>query len=293
MSPVKPARRVKSARNPRKRKWLRSTGKAIRWGLPAVLTMAILGAGAWLTVSSEGLRLMNLASEAALNFSAQAGLRVDNILVTGRKRVSRMALERALLARRGMPIVSFDPYAAKTRLEKLTWIRSVTVERRLPDTLLIDINERRPLALWQLRGRLALIDVDGRVITRWKLKRYWRLPLVVGAGAAKHAAAIIRSIHAYPPLNERVQALVRVSNRRWDIKFKNGVIARLPEKNAARALATLDRLTQREHLLDRDVVTIDLRFKDRLVVRTTARPRAAKKSKNLGHKRPNGTNKDT
>jgi cell division protein FtsQ len=237
---------------------------------------------------------MTQAGEEALRFSARAGLRVDNVLVTGRKRVTRLAVERALQVRRGMPMAAFDPHTAKDRLEKLAWIRSATVERQLPDTILIRINERRPLALWQLNGRMALIDVDGKVITRWKLSRYWRSPLVVGAGAAKHAAAIIRTLHGHPRLNARVRALVRVSKRRWDIKFKNGVIARLPEKNAARALATLDRLVQREHLLDRDVVAIDLRFKDRLVVRTTARPDAVgKKPEDQRRKRPTGTSKDT
>lgn len=294
MPPVKPARRAKGARNPRKRSWPRGVGTAIRWGLPAGLTVAVLGAGAWLAVSGEGARLAAQAGEGALRLSARAGLRVDNVLVTGRKRVSRLTMERALQARRGMPMAAFDPHAAKNRLEKLAWIRSATVERRLPDTILIRINERRPLALWQFKGRLALIDVDGKVITRWKLSRYWRSPLVVGAGAAKHAAAIIRTLHAHPRLNARVRALVRVSKRRWDIKFKNGVIARLPEKNAARALTTLDRLVQRERLLDRDVVVIDLRFKDRLVVRTTARPDAAKKkSKDRLRKRPIGISKDT
>lgn len=294
MPPVKPARRAKGARNPRKRAWPRGAKTAIRFGLPAAMTGAILGAGAWLAVSGEGARLVAKAGADALSFSARAGLRVDNVLVTGRKRVARGAVRVALQAPRGMPIVAFDPHAAKVRLEKLTWVRAASVERRLPDTIVIRIFERRPLALWQLKGRLALIDIDGKVITRWKLSRYWRLPLVVGAGAPKHAAAIIRTLRAHPRLNARMQALVRVSARRWDVKFKNGIIARLPEKDAARALATLDRLVQRERLLDRGVVVIDLRFKDRLVVRTTARPKATgTKSKERRPKRLTRPSKDT
>ncbi len=294
MPPVRPARRARGAKNPRKRAWPRGVWTVIRFGLPAALTLAILGAGAWLAVSDEGARLVAKAAEDALSFSARSGLRVENVLVTGRKRVTRRAVETALQARRGMPIVAFDPHAAKARLEKLAWVRSATVERRLPDTILIRINERRPLALWQLKGRLALIDVDGKVITRWKLSRYWRLPLVVGAGAPKHAAAIIRMLHAHPRVNARVRALVRVSARRWDLNFKNGVIARLPEKNAARAMVTLDRLVQRDRLLDRGVVAIDLRFKDRLVIRTTGRPEAAGvKSKDRHRKRLTGPRKDS
>ena len=294
MPPVRPARRAKGMRNPRKRAWPRGVKTAIRWALPAAVTGAMVAAGAWLAVSGEGARLVAKAGAEALSFSARAGLRVENVLVTGRKRVTRAAVRAALQARRGMPIIAFDPHAAKARLEKLAWVRAASVERRLPDTIAIRIFEHRPLALWQLKGRLALIDVGGKVITRWKLSRYWRLPLVVGAGAPEHAAAIIRTLRAHPRLNARVRALVRVSARRWNLEFKNGVIARLPEKDAARALATLDRLVTREGLLDRGVVAIDLRFKDRLVVRTTARPKAAgMKSKERRRKRPTRPSKDT
>ncbi len=91
-----------------------------------------------------------------------------------------------------------------------------------------------------------------------------------------------------------MRALVRVSARRWNLQFKNGVIARLPEKNAARAMVTLDRLVQRDRLLDRDVVAIDLRFKDRLVIRTTGRPEApGVKSKDRRRKRLTGPRKDS
>ena len=83
------------------------------------------------------------AARDARDFSARAGLRVDHILITGRKRAGRGAVKRALQARRGMAIVAFDPHAARARLEKLAWVRAAVVERRLPDTILIRIHERR------------------------------------------------------------------------------------------------------------------------------------------------------
>ncbi len=294
MPPLRPTRRTKSAKNPRKRSWPQGVRTAFRWGLPAVLTVAILGAGAWLFVSGVGARLLDQAGRDARDFSAHAGLRIDNVLITGRKRAGRHVVKRALQARRGMAIIAFDPHAAKARLEKLAWVRAAIVERRLPDTILVRINERRPLALWQNKRRLALIDTTGKVITRWKLSRFEELPLVVGQGAPKHAAAIISALQTYPRLNARVGALVRVSERRWDIKLKNGIVARLPEKNAVRAMATLDRLVRRKGFLGRGVVAVDLRFEDRLVVRTTARPEATKiKPKDRRRKRRTGLSKDT
>ncbi len=272
MPKVTSARRAKKARTPRRRFLPRSAKTALKIGLPLGLVAGLSATGLWLAVSGEGARIAENARATALALSARAGLRVDNVLLSGRNRLSRASVEHAVSIRRGMPIMAFDPQAAKTRLEKLAWIRSATVERRLPDTIYIHINERVPLALWQFKRRLALIDEQGVIIIRSNLSRYRALPLVVGAGAHRHARRLIAILRTHRRLSARLHALVRVSNRRWNLKFKNGVIARLPEKGTARAVATLARLVDRERLLDRDVVMIDLRFADRLVVRTTARP---------------------
>ncbi len=281
MPPVKSKRRAKTAKNPRKRMMLPAgIKKGLGWGLPLGTGALLIGGAAWLVMSGAGARALTAAENAALAWSADAGLRVENVLVTGRDRVSKRSVERALATRPGMPILGFDPAASKARLETHVWIKTAIVERRLPDTLYIRIIERQPLALWQKAGKLALIGADGAVITRWKLNRFHALPLVVGSGAPKHAARIIRTLRAYPKINARVQAISRIAKRRWDLKFKNGVVARLPEKDAAAALATLNRLIQSERILDRDVVAIDLRLKDRLVVRTTGA------AKNTGNKPP-------
>ena len=41
----------------------------------------------------------------------------------------------------GQPLLAIDPVDMKKRLESLPWVRSVTVERRLPDALYVRITE--------------------------------------------------------------------------------------------------------------------------------------------------------
>ncbi|MDH3240972.1 MAG: cell division protein FtsQ/DivIB [Alphaproteobacteria bacterium] len=294
MPALRSSRRPNKARNPRKRTLSPALKRAARVAPPLGIGAAVVITGAWLVISGEAGRFANYTKDQALALSAKAGLKVENVLISGRARASRWTLERAAGAERGMPTLAFDPYRAKERLEMLAWVRTATVERRLPDTVLIHVAERKPLALWQYQGQLALIDAEGVVVTRWKLERFWKLPLVVGKGAPKKAAEMIRLLKGHPRLNRRLKALVRVSDRRWDLRFKNGIVARLPEKNAARALATLDRLDRRERLLDRDVLAIDLRYKDRLVVRTRAPSKGEDgKSKKHGGKPAGKPSKDT
>lgn len=274
-------RKSKTPRRPR-RTLVSSTAKrrvGLILGMTALATLGL--GGGWFVFTGGAGKLVHQALETAkhetLQFSARMGLRVGHVLVIGRKRVAHERINRALGVRHGAAIMGFDPKRAKARLEKLPWVRAATVERRLPDTLYIRLAERTPLALWQYKGRLALIDHEGVVITRRGLGSWRHLPMVVGKDAAKHAEAMIRIMETYPELGQLLHAAVRVSNRRWDLKFSNGITVRLPEKNTARAVTTLARLAARERILERDIILIDLRLPDRLVVRATPRGKGTQK----------------
>jgi cell division protein FtsQ len=69
-----------------------------------------------------------------------------------------------------------------------------------------------------------------------------------------------------PDLHRRVSNAVRVRERRWDVELVNGVTVRLPEDEVAAAWRRLGEVERAQRLLDRDIVVIDLRFADRLVV---------------------------
>ena len=52
----------------------------------------------------------------------------------------------------------YDLDALRRHVEQVGWVKDARVSRRFPDTLVIDIVERTPAALWQNQGQLALID---------------------------------------------------------------------------------------------------------------------------------------
>jgi cell division protein FtsQ len=269
MPALKSTRARKPApKRPRRKGLPKSLRTALRWGLPAVLFATAAVGGTWIYTSGRVEASIAAARDGAIGLTARAGLRVQNVLVLGRNRADRDEVTRALGAVRGQPILAFDPHAAKTRLEKINWVRAAEVERRLPDTIYLRLVEREPLALWQHDGKLALIDREGVVITREHLGRFPGLPMIVGANAAEHAEKIIDILRARPAVAETVSAIVRVAGRRWDLRLKNDVTVQLPEDGAARAVARLAGLIARDGILTRDVIAIDMRLPDRLVVRT-------------------------
>ena len=86
-------------------------------------------------------------------------------------------------------------------------------------------------------------------------------------GAQYRASEIISSLEKVPGLRSRVRAAFLVGERRWDLMLENGISIRLPEENMDVALADVVTMDEQNGLLSRDIVAVDVRLADRVVVR--------------------------
>lgn len=254
---------------------------AKKFGLLLLIAAGLLWAGSWFVMSGASAR-MRAHIEASLDrTTAGWGFAVRNIMVDGRHYTDVDTLKAMIGAERGDPIFAFDPAATKASLEKLSWVKKAHVERRLPDTLYIRIEERTPLTLWQRHGKLALIDADGVVLTDHDLGQWKNLLIVVGEDAPQRTAELLSMLGAEPVILDRVEAATLVSGRRWDLKLKSGAEVKLPEAELGLALRKLAINHEEEALLDKDVLSIDVREEGRITVRT--KPGAAQDfDKNVG-----------
>ncbi len=242
--------------------------------------IGLVGGGAWLwrsgLIEDGEKRVLAIIGETVRG----AGFVIEDVVAVGRVNADRADILEALDVARGDSILAFDAEAARVRLLALGWVREARVSRRLPNTILVHIRERQPLALWQMNRRLALIDRYGGVITDQRLGRFRDLRLLVGEGAAEGAAEIVGMLALEPSLDARVEVVMRIGGRRWSVRFKNGVEARLPEKNPAASWTRLSKLAREHGVLDRDIKVIDLRLPDRLYVRLS--PEAAEERRRPG-----------
>ncbi len=241
-----------------------------RHGPPAAVAVLILavGAGGWWTWRDGWVeRLAQRTYWRLIAVTADLGFSVQEILVVGRNQSSREHLMDAIRLARGAPLAAFDPEAARRRILALPWVREATVQRMLPDTVFVQIEERRPLALWQHQGRFRLVDEDGEVIDVSDLDRFTDLLVIVGEDAPPHALALLETLKTQESLRARVKAAVRVGGRRWNLRLDNDIDVRLPEEDTAGAWARLAEYERIHNILARDVSSLDLRLPDRLIVR--------------------------
>ena len=128
------------------------------------------------------------------------------------------------------------------------------------------------MAIWQHDGTFVLVDGTGAEIGTQGLDRYTHLKVIVGKDAPLHAPDLLDILATAPPLRKRGRAAIWVSGRRWNLRLDDGIDIRLPEENAQAAWTRLATLERDRQLLNQDIIAVDLRIRDRLVVRRRSDP---------------------
>ena len=240
---------------------------------PRTMIIALAGGvvviGAVLATGARAERIGASMSHGVDAVTSSLGLTLKRVHITGASAEAEPAIRQALALQSGQPITSLDLDAIRERVQGVGWVKEARVVRLLPDTLIVEIKEHDRLAVWQEAGQIKVIDARGQVIAGADARRYPALPLVVGKGADTAAADILPLLAQRPRLMGKIDALVRVDERRWDLRLKDGSLIQLPATEQEAALIRLDALDQRERLLDLGFARVDLRTPDEVAVRPT------------------------
>ena len=240
-----------------------------------------------LAMAAAVLVALDIPSKAATSAGAglgRAGFVVDGYQIVGINRMNRDLVDQVVGAElrraadsagtRKAPQPLVDVAGIRQQLLRYGWVKDARVSRRLPDTLVIDIVERKPAALWQDKQQLALIDADGVVLDRVPVNEMPDLPLLIGPGANAQARRLDTLLAAAPTLRPQLASATWVGRRRWDLSFQSGETVVLPEGDEA-ARTALEKFVKADRstgLLGRGLVRFDLRMPGKMVVRLQREP---------------------
>ena len=237
-----------------------------RVGVVATVLVLLGSAGLGIVKGGHVEELTTAASDARDALANSAGFRITSVAINGRKQLS----QDEVLAIGGVngrsSLLFLDAEAVRDKLKGNPWIADATVLKLYPGRLQIDIVERSAFALWQQDGRLSVIADDGAVLEPYVTRRFITLPLVVGTGAETRARDFLALLDRYPQVRSVTKAAIFVGQRRWNLRLKDGLDVRLPEAGVGKALARLSSYDREDHLFSRDIVAIDMRLPDRLIV---------------------------
>jgi len=237
-----------------------------RVGISLTVLLLIGSCGLGIVKGGHLQDFITAVSDARNAMANSAGFRITSVVINGRKQLS----QDEILAIGGVSgrssLLFLDADDVRDKLKANPWIADATVLKLYPGQLMIEITERKAFALWQEAGRLSVIADDGALLEPYVSRRFLSLPLVVGKGADTQARDFLALLARYPQVNSITKAAIYVGERRWNLRLKDGLDIRLPEQDVGNALAMLSRLDKEDRLFSRDIVAVDLRLPDRLVV---------------------------
>ncbi|HVT43037.1 MAG TPA: FtsQ-type POTRA domain-containing protein [Thermoanaerobaculia bacterium] len=157
-------------------------------------------------------------------------------------------------------------------LRALPWVKSVAVEKRLPDGLILHLFERVPVALVLEDGRVRYADADGVVFDEMSPEiGAADFPLITGAGGPGivRCIAFLQSLRAKSPeLHARVSEVTPVEPDGF-LLYDRALYAQvvLPDEHAVTRWKTLYGIAAAEGYGPASIEYADLRFRERVIVR--------------------------
>jgi len=255
----------------------RKAPRGVGVALAAALILAAVGLGA----VRGGQYQAFVAAQGGLGdfLARELGFGVKVVTISGIARLGpREVLDLAGVSPNSS-VPFFDVDAARARLLKAPLVVSASVRKLYPNRLVIVVTERAPVALWQRDGEVSIVSADGAALDQLRDARLDNLPFVVGEGANKRLPEYLSLLDAAQELRGKIEAGVFISQRRWNLHMKTGVEVKLPEINPVLAVRTLVKLERQSHLLERQILSLDLRQPGRAFARLTADAAAAQAAK--------------
>ncbi len=230
----------------------------MRFGLPVLLVALV--AGGWLGSETRRAALVAKATEIRDTIANRPEFRVSVLQVTGASPALDAAIRERLAIKLPISRFDIDMAAAKEQVSMLDAVASAEVKVASGGVLSVAIRERQPAVIWRRGEELDLLDPSGRRVAK-VLVRSDRpdLPVITGEGANLAAGEALAIVAAAKPVLPRVRGLVRVGERRWDLVLDRDQRVLLPAREPVRALERLLALDKAEDLLNRDILTVDLR----------------------------------
>ena len=243
--------------------------KAVTWSLLS------LGAAVALLVL-QAFGVFALAGNQVARAVGQAGFEVKRVDLRGIRNMDRLTVYAIAFDQQSMAMPLVDLDEVRGRLLRYGWVQDARVSRRLPDTLVVDIVERTPAAVWQYQGRLRLIDAAGVVLEDVSGEATRDLPLLIGPNANRRAGELAALVAKASSLKPVIAGASWIGERRWDLRFQSGETLALPEgqEEAERALMRFARMDTAQRLLGRGFLRFDMRDPTRFVARVDRQVRA-------------------
>lgn len=201
-----------------------------------------------------------------VTYSLKYGFVLQNVFLEGQDYTSSQDILKALGIKIGDPILLISVKEIKNNLEKLEWIKVAVVDREFPGNIYIGISERVPIGIGQYNKKLFLFDKEGKMINQKDLTPFLHLPVVISEDLGLYINNLYNIIRKDEALFKKITSVIRVSERRWNIRFQGDMEVKLPEYKIEETWNKLITLNKNNQLFNENILSIDLRVPSKIFV---------------------------
>ena len=156
----------------------------------------------------------------------------------------------------------------QTYLESIDCVDTANISRQLPSEIKVKVKNKEPIAIWQHQKNFFFINEDNSLMRIRNSKNLMDFIIVTGENAFKHTKNLINIISIDKEVFEKIDAAMRVGDRRWDVKLIGGLVIKLPEKNPELAWDKFLEIQNKKQLpKNKKVKVIDLRIANKIYIK--------------------------
>jgi cell division protein FtsQ len=261
-------------RNPQGKSQRLQSGMALR-ALLWVMVLVVGGGAGWYGWQQKGPDLL---------IQADRFFEIKVVDITKTERISRDEVLALLDLPPGRGLILVNPDALERALQLNPWIRRATVRRVFPDTLAVELQEREPVAVLRTAERAFLVDQEGVLLAESLPDAPQSLPVLLGVD---YAEAVLREGDTVERLRSGIalagllgQAVGRpmvvdlgvpgevvAYDSGLRLRFGQGGFGDKVDRYRQVWDRVFDRWIDREKPASARRVEVDLRFRDKVIVR--------------------------
>ena len=207
-------------------------------------------------------KFTNMINEILIN----KGFFIKNIHITGNNILTKEHILNNFKGIKNKNIFNVDLMEIHKSLLLNKWIENLEIKRILPNTIKIKVTEKKAIAIWQTKSGNKLITPKGNIILVTKVNDFEdQLPIILGDKANQNALKILGILKQNPKLYKRIWSISYISQRRWDIHFKEGLKILLPKDDTKEAWLRVQGLQKKHNILELGLTEIDIRNKNQIL----------------------------
>ena len=152
-------------------------------------------------------------------------------------------------------------------IREIKWVKNINIKSNYKNTLIVIIEEEIPLGIYDNNNQRILFSEDLIVLdTIQNNSNYNNLITFYGSNSLHNSKKLF--INLDNDFEQSVESATYIADRRWNLKLKNQIILKLPEKNINRAITNYKNINLNFSNTDlKDIESIDLRINNNAIIK--------------------------